>query len=186
MAVVVPLITPIVPFTGRATHRPAQHRASAGPSRRRPTASSLSRARARRSRSLRSGGLLALRAERNGDEFIFGATGRAPFSPSYVRATADKAWRVAGISRVTLHECRHGYASFLDAYLHGEGATVTGLPLTGAHSGAQSTDSASFERKGTRFLNRVHKFDSCRGHRDLRSGQARASGRAQTGHAIHR
>ena len=38
-----------------------------------------------------------------------------PFSPSYVRATADRAWNLTGISRVTLHECRHGYASFLDA-----------------------------------------------------------------------
>jgi integrase len=55
------------------------------------------------------------RIERDGDDFIFGATGRSPFSPSYVRATADRAWQVAGISRVTLHECRHGYASFLDA-----------------------------------------------------------------------
>ena len=55
------------------------------------------------------------RTERRGDDFIFGASGRSPFSPSYVRATADRAWTLAGIPRVTLHECRHGYASFLDA-----------------------------------------------------------------------
>jgi integrase len=55
------------------------------------------------------------RTERGGDDFVFGATRRSPFSPSYVRATADRAWKVAGIPRVTLHECRHGYASFLDA-----------------------------------------------------------------------
>jgi len=54
-------------------------------------------------------------AERDANDFIFGATGRSPFSPSYVRATADKAWKAAGLERVTLHECRHGYASFLDA-----------------------------------------------------------------------
>jgi integrase len=52
---------------------------------------------------------------RSGDDFVFGATGTAPFSTSFVRATADKAWREAGIERVTLHECRHGYACFLDA-----------------------------------------------------------------------
>lgn len=55
------------------------------------------------------------RVERSGDDFIFGATCSAPFSPSYVRATADKAWKAAAVIRVTLHECRHGYASFLDA-----------------------------------------------------------------------
>ena len=56
MAVVVPLITPIVPFTGRATQRPAQHRASAGPLWQCPTASFVSRARAREgARTLRSG-----------------------------------------------------------------------------------------------------------------------------------
>ena len=55
------------------------------------------------------------RTKRGGGDFVFGATGRSPFSPSYVRATADRAWNLAGISRVSLHECRHGYASFLDA-----------------------------------------------------------------------
>jgi integrase len=52
---------------------------------------------------------------RVGDNFIFGATGCSPFAPSYVRATADKAWKAKGFERVTLHEYRHGYASFLDA-----------------------------------------------------------------------
>ena len=54
------------------------------------------------------------RSKRGGDDFVFGATGRSPFSPSYVRATADRAWKVAGIPRVTLHECKHGQANFLD------------------------------------------------------------------------
>lgn len=31
------------------------------------------------------------------------------------QARADKAWEVAGLSRVTLHEARHTYASFLMA-----------------------------------------------------------------------
>ena len=30
------------------------------------------------------------RTKRSGDDFIFGATGRSPFSPSYIRATADR------------------------------------------------------------------------------------------------
>jgi integrase len=33
------------------------------------------------------------RAERSGDDFVFGATGRSPFSPSYVRATATELGR---------------------------------------------------------------------------------------------
>jgi hypothetical protein len=36
------------------------------------------------------------RTKRDGDDFIFGASGRSPFSPSYIRATADRAWKVAG------------------------------------------------------------------------------------------
>ena len=38
------------------------------------------------------------RAERSGDEFVFGATGRSPFSPSYVRALPTE----RGISRASL------------------------------------------------------------------------------------
>jgi integrase len=55
------------------------------------------------------------RTRRTDDDFVFGATGESPFSPSYIRATADSAWETHGLERVTLHQCRHGYASFLDA-----------------------------------------------------------------------
>jgi integrase len=38
-----------------------------------------------------------------------------PFTPGYVQDRADEAWTATELERVTLHECRHGYRSFLDA-----------------------------------------------------------------------
>ena len=53
------------------------------------------------------------RTGRSGDELIFGKTATAPFVPWTVGAHADDAWDEA--ERVTLHQCRHGFSSFLDA-----------------------------------------------------------------------
>jgi integrase len=36
-----------------------------------------------------------------------------PFSSVASQKRADKAWRAAGLGRLTLHACRHGYASFM-------------------------------------------------------------------------
>lgn len=36
-----------------------------------------------------------------------------PFSSVASQKRADKAWRAAGLGRLTLHECRHSYASFM-------------------------------------------------------------------------
>jgi integrase len=36
-----------------------------------------------------------------------------PFSSVASQKRADKAWKAAGLGRVTLHECRHSYASFM-------------------------------------------------------------------------
>jgi integrase len=55
------------------------------------------------------------RTGRTGDDFAFGVTARAPFSPSYVRKVAIEAWTQAGLEPVTLHELRHAHRSFLDA-----------------------------------------------------------------------
>jgi integrase len=51
---------------------------------------------------------------RNGD-LIFGRTAGAAFVPSTLASRADRAWEAAGLSRVTLHECRHTFASLLIA-----------------------------------------------------------------------
>lgn len=66
------------------------------------------------------------RTRRRGDELLFGRTPRAPFTPSHVEDSADEAWAAAavgaflrgessGFERVTPHECRHSYSTWLDA-----------------------------------------------------------------------
>jgi integrase len=55
------------------------------------------------------------RTGRSGDELLFGKTVTAPFVPWTVGAHADDAWTEAELERVTLHQCRHGFDSFLDA-----------------------------------------------------------------------
>jgi hypothetical protein len=60
--------------------------------------------------------IIAAHVERTGhrgDELLFGRTPHAPFTPSFVQDKADDAW--AELERVTLHECRHSYSTYLDA-----------------------------------------------------------------------
>ncbi len=47
-------------------------------------------------------------------ERVFGRPGTA-FSPKVITARADAAWEAAGLERMTLHDCRHAYASFMIA-----------------------------------------------------------------------
>ena len=42
---------------------------------------------------------------------VFGTTAHSPFRPDAVRAAANAAWSKAGLTRITLHECRHTFAS---------------------------------------------------------------------------
>jgi integrase len=53
------------------------------------------------------------RTGRRGADLLFGRTSRAPFTPSFVQDKADAAW--VQLERVTLHECRHSYSTYLDA-----------------------------------------------------------------------
>ena len=53
----------------------------------------------------------ALRTGRRGPDRIFGATPDGPFEPRGLQKRADAAWRAAGLERITLHECRHTFAS---------------------------------------------------------------------------
>jgi integrase len=44
---------------------------------------------------------------------VFGRTATVPFHPGNVTRSADRAWRAAGLRRITLHECRHSFASLM-------------------------------------------------------------------------
>jgi integrase len=53
--------------------------------------------------------------ERSGGDRIFGATETRPFNGEKLSERADKAWESAGLNRITLHECRHTFASLMIA-----------------------------------------------------------------------
>lgn len=68
------------------------------------------------------------RTNRKGDDLLFGRAARLPFTPSDIRKRAAKAWAVVSVGAflrgeslrpelvpIGLHECRHSYASMLDA-----------------------------------------------------------------------
>jgi integrase len=46
---------------------------------------------------------------------VFGESETRPFRPDLVRLRANAAWEVAGLRRITLHECRHTFASLMIA-----------------------------------------------------------------------
>ena len=52
---------------------------------------------------------------RRGDDLVYGATATSPFAPKRLQDAADAAWRDAGLTRITLHECRHTFASLMIA-----------------------------------------------------------------------
>jgi integrase len=53
---------------------------------------------------------------RTGAERVFGlAGGSNPFEPYKLTKRADKAWKAAKLDRITLHECRHTFASLMIA-----------------------------------------------------------------------
>ncbi len=56
-----------------------------------------------------------LKSGRSGDDLVFGRTPSDPFVPSTLTARADVAWEAASLERITLHECRHTFASLLIA-----------------------------------------------------------------------
>lgn len=48
-------------------------------------------------------------------ELAFGRAPDAPFDPSTVSDRAGRAWKAAGLQPITLHECRHTFASLMIA-----------------------------------------------------------------------
>jgi integrase len=53
------------------------------------------------------------RLRTGGEGHVFG--GEAPFYPRSLTKRADKAWTTVGLKRITLHECRHTFASLMIA-----------------------------------------------------------------------
>jgi integrase len=47
--------------------------------------------------------------------FVFANSHGRPFDPGTILARARKAWRIAAMQPITLHECRHTYAAFMIA-----------------------------------------------------------------------
>jgi integrase len=50
-----------------------------------------------------------------GEGFVFGVGACSPFTGTPTIVRADKAWKAAKLQRVTLHECRHTFASLMIA-----------------------------------------------------------------------
>ena len=46
---------------------------------------------------------------------MFGLTAQEPFAPSPLASRAARAWRDAKLEPITLHECRHTFASLMIA-----------------------------------------------------------------------
>jgi integrase len=51
----------------------------------------------------------------SGEGFVFGRSPALPFDYSSTRTRAIRAWRLAGLDPIGLHECRHTYASLMIA-----------------------------------------------------------------------
>ena len=56
-----------------------------------------------------------MRTGRRGEDLVFGATADQPFNPKHLTERADEAWKAAALDRITLHECRHTFASLMIA-----------------------------------------------------------------------
>jgi integrase len=79
-------------------------------------------------------------SERSGNNLLFGTTASSPFVPSSLQRRADKAWKDAGLERLTLHDCRHSYASLMIA----AGVNAKALSTYMGHASIQIT----FDRYG--------------------------------------
>ncbi len=55
------------------------------------------------------------RVNRAGADLLFGRTAADPFIGEKLSERADEAWQAAGLDRITLHECRHTFASLMIA-----------------------------------------------------------------------
>jgi integrase len=123
--------------------------------------------------------LLEHRTRTRATGLVFGRSETRPFEPVSVQARADKGWAEHGLERITLHECRHTYSSFLAAagiprerrdwyrghadhsmdarYTHALPGQLTAdaelldAYLTGAQTGAQTPEPAPLSKNGQGF-----------------------------------
>lgn len=54
-----------------------------------------------------------LRTGRGGEALVFGRSDQSPFAPMTVGKRARKSWAAARLEPITLHHCRHTFASLL-------------------------------------------------------------------------
>jgi integrase len=101
-----------------------------------------------------------LRTGRRDSALIFGDGPGAPFNPKRLTERADEAWTAAKLNRITLHECRHAYASLMIAagvnakalcdYMGHSSITVTydryGHLMPGSHAEAAGLLDAFLDR----------------------------------------
>jgi len=76
-----------------------------------------------------------LRTGRRGDDLVFGETAENPVRPGTMTGRADRAWEAAGLDRITLHECRHTFASLMIA----AGVNAKALSTYMGHANIQIT-----------------------------------------------
>ncbi|MGB7685999.1 MAG: tyrosine-type recombinase/integrase [Solirubrobacterales bacterium] len=76
-----------------------------------------------------------LRTGRGGEELLFGRSATEPFVSSTIDNRAQECWEAVGLEAITLHECRHTFASLLiDA-----GANPKAIQTFMGHSKIQTT-----------------------------------------------
>ena len=66
---------------------------------------------------------------------FFGRSADQPFNPRSVHGRAERAWREAGLEPISLHECRHTFASLMIA----SGVNVKALSVFMGHSSTTIT-----------------------------------------------
>jgi integrase len=76
-----------------------------------------------------------LASGRRDEALAFGETKARPFRPERVQRRADEAWELAGLERVTFHECRHTFASLSIA----AGVNAKALQSYMGHASIQTT-----------------------------------------------
>ncbi len=76
-----------------------------------------------------------LRTGRRDSQLVFGETDSSPFSPQSLQRRADAAWKAAKLKRLTLHDCRHSFASLMIA----AGVNAKALSSYCGHSSIQIT-----------------------------------------------
>lgn len=76
-----------------------------------------------------------LRTGRGGEALVFGRTDESPFAPMTIGKRARKAWTAAELEPITLHHCRHTFASLLID----SGANPKAIQTFMGHSKIQTT-----------------------------------------------